>query len=253
MQLISFAVEGDFAAFRDPSVTTNQTVSLIPPKSAVIGIIAAIIGVRRSHSIHANLYSPEYLKLLGETHVGIKLARIPSKITFHTNHRSLKEPKTKPFKTELMVSPSYIFYVASSDEVKTLLLTRLKEYNFVFSPTLGHAYCPARISDVKIFEVSEVEPENVQVSTVILDEVMEVNTVNSGVLMELDVGQEVVVERLLYHYIKKHNLERIVLRHFIPIPTEKGESSIKIERVERPLSVSRYFAVKGSDETLCLY
>ncbi|MEM2099075.1 MAG: CRISPR-associated protein Cas5 [Candidatus Bathyarchaeia archaeon] len=253
MQLISFSVEGDFAAFRDPSVTANQTVSLIPPKSAIIGMIGAIIGLRRSHSIFTDIYSKEYVNLLEATCVGVKVTKTPLKQTFYTNHRSLKEPKTKPFKTELLLSPGYIFYVATSENIQTELLKRIEEYNFVFSPTLGHAYCPAKISNIKCLNATEIEPENIKVSTVILDEVMEVNTLNSGVNINLDIYQEVAIERLLYHYVRHNTLQRVVLRHLIPLPTDNGPSYIKVKEAYRPLSVSRYYAIDGSDETLCLY
>jgi CRISPR-associated Cas5-like protein len=60
LDILSFRISGSFAAFRDPSVTSHQTVSFIPSKSAVIGIIGAMIGVKRSNSL-AELYSQEYL------------------------------------------------------------------------------------------------------------------------------------------------------------------------------------------------
>ena len=48
MSIVSFDLEGDFAAFKDPSVTTNQTVTVIPSKSALIGLLGALLGVKRS-------------------------------------------------------------------------------------------------------------------------------------------------------------------------------------------------------------
>ena len=57
MSIVSFDLEGDFAAFRDPSVTTNQTVTVIPSKSAVIGLIGALLGIQRSDSIFDDIYS----------------------------------------------------------------------------------------------------------------------------------------------------------------------------------------------------
>ena len=145
MSIVSFDLEGDFAAFKDPSVTTNQTVTVIPSKSALIGLLGALLGVKRSNSIFVDMYSEGYLDLLKKTVVGIKVRSHGGKCTFFTNHRSLKEAKTKPYKTELLVNPKYTIYVKSTDEVNQALLERLRDNRFVFSPTLGHAYCPARI------------------------------------------------------------------------------------------------------------
>ena len=100
MSIVSFDLEGDFAAFKDPSVTTNQTVTVIPSKSALIGLIGALLGVKRSNSFDC-LYSDGYLDLLKKTAVGIQVRSQAAKCTFFTNHRSLKEAKTKPYKTEL--------------------------------------------------------------------------------------------------------------------------------------------------------
>ena len=145
MSIVSFDLEGDFAAFKDPSVTTNQTVTVIPSKSALIGLLGALLGVKRSQLIFDAIYSEGYLDLLKKTAVGIQVRNQATKCTFFTNHRSLKEAKTKPYKTELLVNPQYTIYVKSTDEINQDLLDRLKDNRFVFSPMLGHAYCPARI------------------------------------------------------------------------------------------------------------
>ena len=135
------------------------------------------------------LYSEGYLDLLKKTAVGIQVRSQAAKFTFFTNHRSLKEAKTKPYKTELLVNPQYTVYVKSTDEVNQALLDRLKDNQFVFSPMLGHAYCPARIPRFsEIVGVKEVEPEGLHVSTVFLDEVVESKSRNPGVQFDLILG-----------------------------------------------------------------
>ncbi|MGA9154443.1 MAG: CRISPR-associated protein Cas5 [Candidatus Nitrosopolaris sp.] len=81
MKVLSFTLSGDFAAFRDPSVTTNQTVYYIPSKSAVIGLIEAMLGVERGNSL-AEIYVPQYIDLYAVTYIGIKFESVPKKITF---------------------------------------------------------------------------------------------------------------------------------------------------------------------------
>ena len=253
MSIVSFDLEGDFAAFKDPSVTTNQTVTVIPSKSALIGLLGALLGVKRSNSFDC-LYSEGYLDLLKKTAVGIQVRSQAAKCTFFTNHRSLKEAKTKPYKTELLVNPKYTVYVKSTDEVNQALLERLKDNRFVFSPTLGHAYCPARIPRFReICGVKQVEPRKCQVSTVFLDEVIESRNVDPAVTFGAKFGK-VIVERHLHLYVEGDCLKRIVLRHFIPVP-ENGKASIFENYIimNPNLSLAKFYSVEGSSQALCLY
>ena len=95
MRLISFDLSGEFAEFSDPSVTSNQTVYYIPSKTAVIGILGAIIGIKRSHIGPGEWYNDDFLDLLDETKIGIKLLSEPKKFTYFSNNVSLKETKKK--------------------------------------------------------------------------------------------------------------------------------------------------------------
>ena len=255
MSIVSFDLEGDFAAFRDPSVTTNQTVTVIPSKSALIGLLGALLGVKRSNTFDT-LYTEDYLNLLKKTAIGIQVRSEVAKYTFFTNHRSLKEAKTKPYKTELLINPKYTIYVKSTDEINHTLLNRLKDNSFSFSPMLGHAYCPARIPRFKeISDVKEVDPEDLCVSTVILDEVIESKSKNSGANFDSvpDFPVKVLVERHLHHYMANGLLQRAVLRHYIPIP-ENGKSSVlMIEDYEFALSLVKFYSIENSDKALCLF
>jgi CRISPR-associated protein Cas5h len=255
LSIVSFDLEGDFAAFKDPSVTTNQIVTVIPSKSALIGLLGALLGVKRSNSFDS-LYSEGYLNLLGQTAIGLQVHSQADKCTFFTNHRSLKEAKTKPYKTELLVNPKYTVYVKSTDEVNHALLNRLRDNQFVFSPMLGHAYCPARIPRFKeILDVKEIEPADKRVSTVLLDEVVESRCRDPGVTFDRvpDFPAKVIVERHLHHYVAEGSLNRVILRHYIPVPENGKTSVLEIENYESSLSLAKFYSVNGSNQALCLF
>jgi CRISPR-associated protein Cas5h len=255
LSIVSFDLEGDFAAFKDPSVTTNQTVTVIPSKSALIGLLGALLGVKRSNSFDT-LYSEGYLDLLMHTVVGIQVNSPVAKCTFFTNHRSLKEDKTKPYKTELLINPKYTIYVKSTTEVNQSLLNRLKDNQFVFSPTLGHAYCPARIPRFReIIGVKEVKPEDMYVSTVLLDEVVESRTRTSGITFDSISGfpLKVIVERHLHHYFADGLLKRVVLRYYIPVPENTKASVLEIDSYASPLALAKFYSIEDSEQGLCLF
>jgi len=255
LSIVSFDLEGDFAAFKDPSVTTNQIVTVIPSKSALIGLLGALLGVKRSNSFDC-LYSDSYLDLLKKTAVGIQIRSQAAKCTFFTNHRSLKEAKTKPYKTELLVNPKYTVYVKSTDEVNQALLERLKDNRFVFSPMLGHAYCPARIPRFEEFSgLKQVEPQEKKVSTVFLDEVIESKSRNPGVGFSQysNLPAKVLMERHLHHYVAGDSVKAVVLRHYIPVPEKGKDSVVQIDSYESALSLAKFYTVDDSEAVLCLY
>lgn len=247
MKLLSFDIIGTFGAFRDPSVTSNQTVYFIPSKSAVIGILGAMIGVPRGHSL-GPIYSQQYLNLFSKTKIGIEMKSEPKKVTIFTNHRSLKEAKTKPFKTEMIDSPSYRFHVLTEEPYLTKLESAISSHNFVYTPYLGHAYCPATISELKIQETKETKSKSKETSCVILDES---ETFNES--FEFRIGpaidnenSRVIIERHMHHYIKDNELKRIILKHWIPV----AGSRYVIDRDDkRDLSMF----VEAQNQIICMY
>lgn len=249
LKLISFKLSGEFASFRDPSVTSNQLVYLIPSKTAMVGIIGAILGVKRGHDFDKS-YSDEYLELFKKTLIGLEFLSEPDKFTFFTNHRSLKEDKTKPYKTEVLISPHYNVYVGI-EESRTLesLFDSLKNNSFVYPPYLGHAYCPAKISDVSIQEAERIDGLSYVSSSVILDE--SENYSNKFRISDVEArsqGSHLVIERHLHHFFEQDKFERRVLKHWIPI----NASLYKVSMSELP-KLSKVVKLINKDTCVCMY
>ena len=245
MKLISFRISGAFAAFRDPSVTSNQTVYHIPSKSAVIGIIGAMIGVNRSDTLN-ELYSEEYMELFKNTKIGIKFESEPKKVIFFTNHRSLKEPKTKPFKTELLENPTYTIYVDINDDNYKKLFNALQKNEFVFTPYFGHAYCPASVCDVKQIEVMETDAIGEKTQCVVLDESETYNPNFELKLEQISNIGSVIIERHIHHFFNKEKFDGRVLKYWIP--TVNSEFEIKRDS-QRELS--KFY--KTGEHVVCMY
>jgi CRISPR-associated protein Cas5h len=244
--IVSFRAAGEFAAFRDPSVTSNQTVYYIPSKSAVIGMLGAVLGVERDHLL-GEIYGPGYLELFKNTSIGIELESDPRKVSFFTNHRSLKESKTKPFKTEVLVSPSYRFYVKTDDATREALYKSLKDNNCKYPPYFGHAYCPARISDVVMHDMPLSRELKFSTSSVILDESETYTSGFSVIAKKAQDSSRMIIERHLHHFFENGQLDRRVLRHWIPV----GGSVYKVE-VDKP-KLSSFHAFPDGDKVVCLY
>lgn len=243
MKIISFRISGAFGAFRDPSVTSNQTVYYIPSKSAVIGILGAIIGIKRSDQLE-DIYSKEYLDFFKNTNIGIQLESPPKKVVYFTNHRSIKEAKTKPFKTEVVENPRYTIYVDTEKSYFEKLSNALMKNQFVYSPYLGHAYCPASVFDAKEIDAKVVDSEYEKTKCVVLDESYDPSfplkmypTDNEGSLM---------IERHIQHFFNEEKFDGRVLKHWIPT----NNSEYKIER-DSPRNLSKFYKV--GEYVVCMY
>lgn len=243
MKIISFNISGAFAAFRDPSVTTNQMAYYIPSKSAVVGLLGAMMGVRRDNAL-GELYSKEYLDFFATTKVGIRVdSENLNKVVFYTNHRSLKEIKTKPVKKELVENPSYTVY-AMLDQTDDLM-ARLKKREFVFTPYLGHAYCPATITDPQLHDGAKSTNSKHKTRGVILDESEPFSTDFEFACEEADEGT-IMIERHLHHFFKNGSLQKKVMRHWIPMGGMVKTNDFKSTR-----AISEFY--KLGEEAICLY
>jgi len=248
MKLLSFNLSGSFAAFRDPSVTANQTVYFIPSKSAIIGLLGAILGVKRGHDLET-LYSVEYLDLFKRTNIGIQLCNEPKKIIMFTNHVSMEESITKPFKTELLELPECVIYVYSTNEYMEKMIKNISENNFIFSPYLGHAYCPAKIDNLNIYSTEIViDPTGINTKCVILDESDFTNNPYSIRIRPGEgINHKMIIERHLHHFFENGLFTRRVLKHWIPI----GGSTWIIEEYQKDRRYSTF--VEVDEEIICLY
>lgn len=248
LDIVSFRATGEFAAFRDPSVTSNQTVYYVPSKSAVMGMLGAMLGVERDHSL-GEIYGHDYLELFKKTSIGIELESDPRKVSFFTNHRSLKESKTKPFKTEVLTSPSYRFYVKTDDATRQALYRALQDNAFKYPPYLGHAYCPARISDAQVHKMDVFEGTVFKTSSVILDES---ETYDKRFSVEeadpLQDDSRIIIERHLHHFFENGQLERRVLRHWIPA----RRSLYQIGFSQKP-KLSSLLSFQDGGNVVCFY
>jgi CRISPR-associated protein Cas5 subtype I-B len=248
LRILSFRLSGDFAAFRDPSVTSNQTVYYIPSKSAVVGLIGAMLGVERDNSSN-DIYGSQYLDLYAVTRIGIRFESVPKKVTFYTNHRSLKERKIKPFKKELLLEPRYTIFVDTAEYRFNKLAEIIQNKNFAYSPYLGHAYCPAIVADLKVYDNVKCmqETEDEKTSCVILDESETYNKENFEFqLNSTDRDSKLMIERHLHHFMKNGILEKRVLKHWIPI-----KSYFRIE-VDSARELSSFIKM-DDEEIVCLY
>ncbi|MBC8250575.1 MAG: CRISPR-associated protein Cas5 [Candidatus Nitrosopelagicus sp.] len=238
-------MSGSFAAFRDPSVTSNQTVYYIPSKSALVGILGAMIGIKRSDQL-SDIYSEEYLDFFKQTSIGIQLESIPKKVVYFTNHRSLKAAKTKPFKTEVVENPRYTIYVDTEKKYFEKLSDVLAKNEFVYSPYFGHAYCPASTFDVREIDAKVTDSENEKTKCVVLDESETYDPTFMLKMTPIDDKGSLMIERHIHHFFNDEKFDGRVLKHWIPT----NDSEYEIER-DSTRKLSKFYKI--GEYSVCMY
>ncbi|PIW36187.1 MAG: hypothetical protein COW26_00445, partial [Nitrosopumilales archaeon CG15_BIG_FIL_POST_REV_8_21_14_020_33_23] len=175
----------------------------------------------------------------------IQLESIPKKVVYFTNHRSIKEAKTKPFKTEVVENPRYTIYVDTEKKYFEKLSTALTKNEFVYSPYLGHAYCPASIFDVIELDAKVVDFKDVYTKCVVLDES---ETIDPNFILKMISKDEssLMIERHIHHFFNDEKFDGRVLKHWIPI----NNSIYKIER-ESPRKLSKFYKI--GEHSVCMY
>lgn len=208
-------------------------------------MLGAMIGVKRSNKL-GEIYSDEYQQLYRDIRIGLQFESEPKKVTFFTNHRSLKEAKTKPFKTELLENPSYTIYVlTNNDDIRQKLTNAIQKHEFVYSPYFGHAYCQAEVSDFKQHDAKEVDPEEEKTRCVILDE-SDTYDINFELKLEGITDGTVIIERHIHHFLNNEKFDGRVLKHWIPTMN----SEFEIERCSSS-KLSKFYKIK--DHVICTY
>jgi len=212
-RVLAFSARGRFAAHRDPSVTTHQLAYYAPPKSAIVGMVGAIIGTPRSDT--GELYSPEYVDLLSRISVGIGMLNEPDsrpqKILFGTNRRTLEDTgHMKPTKSELVENPNYRIYVSGDGKTIDELKRRIDNHDPAYPVYFGHAYCQARVEGARVDDAQKVDGKSVTVGTTVLRE-------SDSDAEYQPVGSSVIVENKMVHRARDGSVERRSMPHMIPL------------------------------------
>jgi CRISPR-associated protein Cas5h len=162
MEVITFKIEGDYALFKKPFANNQPQSFIVPPKTAILGMVGAILGFEKN----------EYIEKLGFDRVkyGVKLLnRSISKELFGINLMNLKNIITNfdknpirngnhrtPTRFEVLKDIEYQMFLHFEDKsIGDEFYQRLSENRFEFEPFLGMAGMFMRVSEVEKIEASK--------------------------------------------------------------------------------------------------
>ena len=162
-QAIKFNLSGDYALFKKPFANNQPQSFVIPPKTAILGMIGAMMGWSKKEYIEklpfdkfsyaVRLLTPKIKKDL----IGINLMQGKSaKFTFNEN--PIKNPpdrgKRSPTRFEFLKDIEWeIFLIIEDIKIQNELFQRLQSKRFVYNPNLGLQSLFAKITDEVLLEV----------------------------------------------------------------------------------------------------
>ena len=181
MRVIVFDIQGGYAHFKKPYSPMSPVTYPLPPPTAVMGILGAIVGYGKN----------EYHERLGwqSIRVGVRLSN-PLKIlraplnllntkdgtdTFFRPRADKNTHIQVPF--EFIKSPSYRIYVTGlTAAAATDLVDKLQHNQTVYTPVLGLACCLADVSWVGEWDIQPLATQEWSTTTVVpLSEAMTIH------------------------------------------------------------------------------
>ena len=140
-RILVFDAFGDYAHFRKIYTTTSPLTYQIPPRTALCGLIGAILGLRKANN--------EYLKhfTLDKAKIGLKVLNPIKKVVIAENlihTKNARGPGMNLIKEraqinfEFLKDPKYrIYFWHNNDELYLWLKNNLTEHKTVYTPCLG--------------------------------------------------------------------------------------------------------------------
>ena len=172
MKIVVFDIWGDLGHFRVPYTTSSPLTFPIPPKTAIYGMIGAILGYDKDNCLE-NFQNKRW-----EIAIGIKnkivTTRIPENF-INTKEVKLfaRMPKGKLCRTqinmEFLKEPYFRIYVASREEIELKRLENyLIEHRSKYTVSLGISECLANFKYIGTFSAEKVSNNNfVEISSII--------------------------------------------------------------------------------------
>lgn len=171
--LIAFDLWGDYAHFSHPATIYSSLSYPIPPKTTIMGLLGAIIGLNEYENLGELKYSIKLNSPLKKKTIifnGIKSA-LSSSMKLELGYQDASEKKQ--FYKELICNPNYTIYLNLSNLDKTFqdkIYTNIKEHKSVFTPYLGVNFCIADFKFKEIKSFNKVTDKETYVSSFILED-----------------------------------------------------------------------------------
>ena len=140
MNVLVFDIWGQFAHFKKIYATTSAVSYPVPFKTAIYGLVAAIIGLDKTENAYLKDFEEGKCLVALQLLNRVQMQRININLQPHYNRLS-EGGNRKPTATEFVRNPHYrIYFYHQTPEIYNQLHKHLKAHTAVYTPTLGLAY-----------------------------------------------------------------------------------------------------------------
>jgi len=135
-RVLAFTLTGQFGHFRRGYATRTGLTYPFPPKTAIAGVIGAVLGIPKPHP--AWTLDPEALAVAVKPNVPLRTLMIPITFRQAPPGRGSDAQLATLIPLEFLVRPSYTVYVSLADEARMAeLQQRLEDHTCIYTPYLG--------------------------------------------------------------------------------------------------------------------
>ncbi|HDP76851.1 MAG TPA: type I-B CRISPR-associated protein Cas5 [Mesotoga infera] len=155
MKVLVFDIASDYAHFRQPYSTTSSLTYAIPPRTAVLGIVGAILGIESG-----GFGKSEHVPKLENSNVriGVRIMKPIEKVRFNMNYSYTKaDAATKnvlhiQVPVEMVKEPIYRLHICADSPLFEKLERLVSKKECYYTPYLGITEFIARVNYIGTYE-----------------------------------------------------------------------------------------------------
>lgn len=165
MKAFQFMAEGNWGHFKKPETNNNPLTHDLITKTAVIGLIGAVLGVERQEM------KKLFPQLSNNLLYGVQLLSQVKKVSWGFTSRTAINPTTSgsPKYFEFLKNPAFKIVLAlksnASQNEFEKFLTSIKNNEAVYTPVLGWHNCPANLKFDSEGSISEMQENEFETSS----------------------------------------------------------------------------------------
>ncbi|ADV46308.1 CRISPR-associated protein Cas5 [Nitratifractor salsuginis] len=181
---VAFKVWGDYAHFSHPATIYSSLTYPLPPKTAIMGFLGALIGEDAHHKLSSIRYSVKIDRPLVKKRFvfnGIKFA-LSSNMHIDKGYQDAGEKKQ--FYRELICNPAYTIFLEISGLEKAYrerIVEHLREHKTCYTPYLGINFCIADFLWIPVESFEKVTDAECKIDTFVPKEDFMFDAENYGV------------------------------------------------------------------------
>ncbi len=154
MKALKFQIDGNWAHFKKPETNNNPLTHDFITKTALIGLIGAVLGIER------DVMRPLFPQLSEDLLYGVEiLNRVNKQSWAFTMRRAVNVMEKAPKQMEFLRNPGYTILIGLANQRSEGIFEQfsksLSTFETKFPPVLGLHNCPANLGVAAEFEMSE--------------------------------------------------------------------------------------------------